>query len=67
MQEVEREVEDDEGGTGGGAKKGRKRKVQVMEYCYEPEMEGAWGVWVCLSVGWAAGWKAFEAGDPSWY
>ncbi|GAB4823040.1 hypothetical protein N2152v2_010086 [Parachlorella kessleri] len=42
MTEVEREVEEDEGGAGASGKKGRKRKVQVMEYCYEPEMEGVY-------------------------
>ena len=35
VQEVEREEEDLESG-----KRGKKRKVQELEYCYEQEMEG---------------------------
>ncbi len=37
FQEVEKEVDDTEGG-----KRGKKRKVQELEYCYEQEMEGAY-------------------------
>ena len=35
VQEVEREEDDVESG-----KRGKKRKVQELEYCYEQEMEG---------------------------
>lgn len=38
MTEVEREV--DEGDEGG--RRGRKRKIEVLEYCYEPEMEATY-------------------------
>ena len=35
MQEVEREVEEEQPG-----RKAKKRKVVAMEYCYEAELEG---------------------------
>lgn len=38
LQEVEKEVEDEE-----GARRGRKRKAEVLEYRYEREMEGEGG------------------------
>ena len=38
VQEVEKEV--DEGEEGGGRKSGRKRKIEVLEYHYERDMEG---------------------------
>lgn len=41
LQEVEKEVDDEEGAGSGRAKRGRKRKVEVLEYQYDPGMEGA--------------------------
>lgn len=40
MTEVEKEVDDEEGG--GGRKGGRKRKIEVLEYHYERDMEASY-------------------------
>ena len=48
VQEVEKEVDDEEGG--GGRKGGRKRKIEVLEYHYERDMEG--GYHSCGSMWW---------------
>ena len=49
LQEVEEEEEAEGGGSGGGGG-GRKRKAAeaapVLQYRYEPEMEGGCGGWV---------------------
>ena len=43
MQEVEREVQEGAGDDGGASRRGRKRRVEeVLEYCYEPEMEATY-------------------------
>lgn len=46
VQEVEKEVEDEEG----GGRRGRKRKITSMEYCYEAEMEGGYCFRCLLSL-----------------
>jgi hypothetical protein len=43
VQEVEREVQEGAGDDGGAGRRGRKRRVEeVLEYCYEPEMEATY-------------------------
>lgn len=50
-QEVEKEV--DEGEEGGGRRSGRKRKIEVLEYHYERDMEG--GCPCCYFIVWRCG------------